>query len=105
MAGVHPDILAEHYGIHGEAIRRALGQTGAGHSADEDNEGDAGGEEEGKGQPGEDNLEEIEVPASTNPFSGGDEITFCAALKMAHQDCIIPSNYGLLSEEWENATA
>jgi hypothetical protein len=90
MIGVHPDILAEHYGVHGPAIRRAFGQTGAGHSEDEDDEDNENHSEDGNvfadkandpqeilNQNNHNFNDEVEVPNSINPFANAkDEAIF-----------------------------
>jgi hypothetical protein len=114
MIRVHPDVLAEHYGVHSPAIRHAFGQIEAGHLEDEDNEDNKNHSLDGNVSANEaDNPQEIlnqnnhnfnnevEVPNSMNPFANAeDKAIFRQALEMVHD--VVPAGYGLLPEEWDD---
>ena len=109
--GVHPSILAEHYGVDRSERRRRRGQTGAGHS---DTESDSGSEEE----PGDDcdldidaeiaasqdhhiRHDAIPTPPSECPFTSPELLaTFTDALKEVTARGIIPMCYGVTEAEW-----
>lgn len=110
MINVHPEALTRHYGVHGPAIRRTFGQTGAGHPFDEDTDSDdeSIGSEEAHGE--RDHAlrshlgdEAVDVPPSLNPFdSDADKTTFKVALDIVHNNRITPDGYGVLPHKWED---
>jgi len=106
-AGVHPDVVNQYYGVHGHPTRRASGQTGAGHPADEESDDEDDWEDVGERVAADQEThirhEPIEVPESTDPFINPDlRDVFERSLAAVQEQEIIPPGYGLLLEEWED---
>lgn len=109
--GVHPDIICDHYGVHGQPITRKRHQSGAGHPTDEEVSGD---EEDGhtaahiadlvnRQQQQNVNEDVVFVPSHRSPFTDPeDEATFFGMLNQAIGHQIIPDGFGLRPDEWED---
>ncbi|KAK7012593.1 hypothetical protein R3P38DRAFT_2549489 [Favolaschia claudopus] len=113
MEGVHPDTINRYYGVErGERTRRA-GQTGAGHSDDEeDSDGDVemNEPEELVNAVTDDLAHNVRHPAvkvarHQNPFRSPEtEQAFRGALAEVIRQGIVPQGYGVRAEEWEDGT-
>ena len=109
--GVHPDIICDHYGVHGQPITRKRHQSGAGHPTDEEVSGD---EEDGhtaahiadlvnRQQQQNVNEDVVFVPSHRSPFTDPeDEATFFGMLNQAIDHQIIPDGFGLRPDKWED---
>ncbi|THV01311.1 hypothetical protein K435DRAFT_655548, partial [Dendrothele bispora CBS 962.96] len=109
---VHPDALAEHYGVHGNRLQRQAHQTGAGHPEDEE-DSESGDETEWEGIVGSDSDEsEMDVdndgatdtPRAFSPFTEDHHkfTVFVEALQSLRSQNQIPEGYGVCPEEWDN---
>ncbi|KAK7678905.1 hypothetical protein QCA50_018045 [Cerrena zonata] len=104
MEGVPVEELAEYYGVHGQARERRRGQTGAGHPQDEDDDhGNSDHEFEGNSDDGteEEEAESVPVDESHPPFNEHYLNIFRNALQQVRNEVIIPEEYGILENEWE----
>ncbi|KAJ7202108.1 hypothetical protein GGX14DRAFT_370642 [Mycena pura] len=117
---VHPDLLEQYYGIHGQ--ERRSNQTGAGQLDDEDIEvPDADTEEEDDSSDDDDLIAQIDaaledkfnnkfnnkpmtVPRHANPFTEDEqnEKLFDATLAAMHAAGMVPDGYGLHPDEWDD---
>lgn len=107
--GVHPDVINQYYGVHGRETRRAPGQTGAGHLADEeDNEEENWtdlGERIAEDQSANLHHEPVKVPEQTDPFSSDlHRQAFLASLTAVREQGILPAGYRLHDEELDTGT-
>ncbi|KAJ7042188.1 hypothetical protein C8F04DRAFT_946252, partial [Mycena alexandri] len=100
--GVHPDTIAQYYGVHGK--RRAAGPAGAGHPPDEeaDQVPAALDDQIALDQNPQIRHDAIDVPDHRNPFSEDtvSENTFFELLAAVMAEEIIPAGYGVLPAEW-----
>jgi hypothetical protein len=98
--GIHPDVIQEYYGVHGQEFIRASGQTGAGHSDEEDVWEDLG---EHVAAAQEANFHDtVDVPAHDDPFTDPEHRqVFEDTLDAAIRSNMLPAGYGLLQDEWE----
>lgn len=103
---MHPNVLNQYYGAEGALVQRCAGQTGAGHSDDEDDTiGDlnrVGGLASNIAQDQESDIrhEAVEVPMETCPFDVDTELLFVAALREVQQHNPIPDGYHVSPNEW-----
>ncbi|KAJ6568265.1 hypothetical protein DFH09DRAFT_917831, partial [Mycena vulgaris] len=113
--GVHPNIIAEMYGVHGAPMQRAPGQTGAGQLDDEDvptpdyddmemEDWEDMIEDIGAANEHHFHHEPVGVPKHKNPLSDDDLRLFNAAFAEANRLQVVPQGYGIRQEEWENGT-
>lgn len=105
---IHPDVINQYYGIHGQQINRPPGETGAGHPSDEvDDETDwvDVGERVGLDQDAQIRHDAVEAPETADPF-GTPELRgmFDAALTAVREQELVPVGYGILEGEWEDGT-
>ncbi|KAJ7580433.1 hypothetical protein C8J56DRAFT_730369, partial [Mycena floridula] len=102
-------------GVEGHPIQCQLGQTGAGHPADEDSDSDSEMEAPSSEHPGNllNHIDEdinsqflhdaVPVPKHKCPFPDDDDmVTFEQALLESSQQDIIPGGFGLAPTEWED---
>lgn len=97
---MNPDDLDKYYGCHGAPRRRRAGQTGAGHSDNEDggddNEAIAAGQEQHI------RHDAVEVPDSKCPFQLDPTLSiFHPALKDLARKDYTPRSLGVTPGEWE----
>jgi hypothetical protein len=99
--GIHPDIIEQYYGVHGQEYIRAPGLTGAGHSDDEDVWEEVG---EHVAAAQEANFHDaVNVPAHNDPFTAPEHRqAFEEALESAIGSNTLPARYGLIPDEWED---
>ncbi len=109
--------LERYYGVHGSPIHRLPGQTGAGHSADEndlsdiadfsaENDGDWIDVDDATNEVNKNTYSEpVSVPAHNTPFVSDAELNaFSIRLFQYEESGYIPAGYGMTSNEWENET-
>jgi hypothetical protein len=113
-AGVHPDIIADRYGVHGAVLQRANGETGAGRLDDEDvprlaenlvleeEDWEDMIDEVGEANQHQFHHDPVAVPKHHNPFSDEDFPIFESALAEANRLQVVPPGYGIQQDEWEN---
>ncbi|KAJ7732233.1 hypothetical protein DFH07DRAFT_755339, partial [Mycena maculata] len=116
VAGIHPDVLNQYYGVHGPEVQRRPGETGAGQLPDEDVPApDLGDMDELDWEDLDDRVEAaqesnfhheaVAVPKYANPFTSDETLhTFHQALAIADAQGVVPEGYGLLPDEWEDGT-
>jgi hypothetical protein len=106
LAGIHPDLLHRYYGADHPHIQRRLGQTGAGHPADEADDFIANVEAHiEEDQQGNVRHKPIEVPITANPFgSSAIEDLFDQALMNAHSNSIIPDGHMVSENDWVDSS-
>ncbi|THU78546.1 hypothetical protein K435DRAFT_699855, partial [Dendrothele bispora CBS 962.96] len=106
--------IEEGYGVHGNVQSRAPGQTGAGHSLEDqlDDERDSGAESTDDDEDWEDiptiddkfTAPAVKVPRMLNPFSKQLEEIFSKSLSDLRAEEIIPEGFKILPQEWEDST-
>ncbi|KAG1832282.1 hypothetical protein F4604DRAFT_1911559 [Suillus subluteus] len=105
--GVHPDVIEEHYGVHGPTTTRRQHQSGAGHPIDEE---ESDNEEEplnmvqaiNNQQRHQIHHEAISVPSQINPFINDEtRRQFSATLIEVIAEDITPCDCRLAANEWE----
>ncbi|KAH9911007.1 uncharacterized protein B0H18DRAFT_830865, partial [Fomitopsis serialis] len=106
--------LTEYYGVDGTPKRRRLGQTGAGHSADTDDEdepmedqsdGEAEDASDDDGDDEESNIRHaaVKVARHANPFRDEDkEDAFWATLQEISALNYLPRNLNIRNDEWDD---
>jgi len=115
--GALVESLNKHYGVYSNIIQRLPEQTGAGHPADELEDGDdldlddleSGdwidiNEASDAIAEADHNVyaEPVSVPGNNNPFTSEDEMQlFATSLHQCRARGYIPSGYGMLHGEWE----
>lgn len=107
---MHPDVLNEFYGVHGQPAQRGAGQSGAGLSPDdveevenEDNDNAWEGIKDWVADEHEHNFHHkpVAVPRSHMPFtSDAAKNLFANVLDQLHQTGALPQGYGILPNEW-----
>lgn len=110
--GINPDIIDQYYGIHGRELNRWPGQTGAGHSDDEDGSR-SGGHDVTRIQVQILDKEHqhvhhdaVKVPEQLFPFNSvQDEAIFFGILETIITEGIIPEGYGCLPGELDDEDA
>jgi hypothetical protein len=125
MDTVHPDTINRYYGVDGPEQTRRLGQTGAGHAADEgsdlepldsgsedseeNNDSDIDAEwtelqhEIARDQAHNIRHEPIKVARHRNPFpTQAAEDEFHNILKIVVEQGVIPEGFGVCPDEWED---
>ncbi|KAG1781732.1 hypothetical protein EV702DRAFT_962584 [Suillus placidus] len=105
--GVHPDTIERYHGTHGREQTRCHGQTGAGHSDDEDtNSGDQLISQIEEDQEQNVRHAAVEVPGKKSPFvTQEDENLFFSKVEQIVVEGIIPEGYGLLPGEQDDEDA
>lgn len=113
MDGIHPDILAEYYGVDHQPEGPVDSHLS---DSDEEPEGGSGIESEDDNnveveaiathQAGNFNaVDAVDVPQSHSPFAEDEDLNeFRIALQVVNAANLIPHGYGLLPEEWEEET-
>jgi hypothetical protein len=114
-AGIHPDIIARYYGVHGRQQYRRTGQSGAGHPRDEDDsesDNDEGneninlddlGEQIANDQEPNTRHEPVLVPDHNNPFPTPElEEIFFQALAVVREQGDLPRGFLVYPDEWED---
>ncbi|KAG1863030.1 hypothetical protein F4604DRAFT_1587213, partial [Suillus subluteus] len=105
--GVHPDVIEEHYGVHGPTTTRRQHQSGAGHPIDEE---ESDNEEEplnmvqaiNNQQRHQIHHEAISVPLQINPFINDEtRRQFSATLIEVIAEDITLCDCRLAANEWE----
>ena len=112
--GLHPLTIDRYYGVYGPERTVRIGQTGAGHSPDEDLDDDSGDGEDSPdehhgilrmvGADVQDQVhhEAVVVPDWKSPFTCiDDETEFWSVLDNAILEDIVPTGYGPLPDEHE----
>jgi hypothetical protein len=101
--------LEKYYGTTRHHVRRGLHQTGAGNPPEEeDSENDDNDDYEGLGdrvaadQQHHIRHEPSDVPMTECPFNEEMETIFYAGLTEAEQIGLLPADYGVRQEEWED---
>lgn len=105
--GVHPEILSRYYGADRSERTLPPGQTGAGHSDDEDEEEVTGELDQllSADQNRHIRHEAIPVPPGDHPFHSMATLeAFLTALSTVRAAKVVPANYGLLEAEWPACT-
>jgi hypothetical protein len=108
--GIHPDIIEEYYGVDGPPLVRQRHQSGAGHPADEDDNGDGVTIDQASvtkaiidQQHQHACHEAVHVLCTGNPFVNAKlEEDFFAVLGEVITQQITPNNFNLTPEEWED---
>ncbi|KAJ7764734.1 hypothetical protein B0H16DRAFT_1413551 [Mycena metata] len=102
---LHPETIERYYGVEGPVRIRRPGHTGAGHPEDEDES-----EEYLNNAVAEDLAHNIRHPPvkvarHSNPFHSAEiEAGFFGALAEIVRCGILPNGYGVVQDEWEDAT-
>ncbi|KAG1844626.1 hypothetical protein DFJ58DRAFT_664735, partial [Suillus subalutaceus] len=107
--GIHPDVIEEYYGVHGDTATRRQHQTGAGHPMDEEDSDDDDDEEpqnivQSINDQQRDHVhhEAISVPSQRKPFINDEtHQQFAAVLTEVVAKDITPCHCRLTTDEWE----
>lgn len=107
--GVRPSTLEKYYGTTRRRVHRAPHQTGAGNPPEEeDSENEGEDDYEGLGdrvaadQQHHIRHEPSDVPMTECPFNEEMETIFYAGLTEAERIGLLPADYGVQQEEWED---
>lgn len=100
---VHPDLLDRYYGTDGPIVHRQLGQTGAGHAADEGDIADEVGARVGSDQQANVRHAAVDAPNDSCPFTSAEAVDlFYEALAEAEDQGIILNHLMVTAAEWPN---
>ncbi|KAJ7438359.1 hypothetical protein FB451DRAFT_1416297 [Mycena latifolia] len=114
LDGIHPDAINRYYGVAGARRHRRRGETGAGHTSDDEGDPDDS-DEESELDPQEELENQIQADQAQNirhapvkvarhhsPFDEeADEQGFLELLAEVLSQPDVPEDYGILPEEWE----